>query len=156
MKRLFPALLLLIACQQTNPAKDKAIAALNIPTGGNFVTYVDKVAVAKQAVEEYRSSPKTDAATATQMQAALTTHVDAATFWQCSISGAGSDGVIRQCQTQQLLDFADRHATVKPYVDSLKGQVPKGYVFNDVDQSKVLTLLWDEAKTEVAAIKSTP
>lgn len=154
MKRILVLTLLLTACQSpTNPAKQQAIAALKIPSTSDFPAYIEKVASAKQAMDAYQLSGKADKDVLAKMQNALNAHIAAGNFWQCSLNSG--DGVIRQCQTQQLKAIAENHSSIKPYVDELKGQVQDGYAFSNVNKEKVLGTLWAEADKEVAAIKWT-
>lgn len=153
MKRILALLLLLTACQPSpNPKKQEAIASLlSVSTASDFPTYIERIASAKQAVSSYQSSGKADRDVLSKMQNALDTHVAAGSFWQCSLSDG--DGVVRQCQTQQLKAIAEEHSVLKPYVNELKGQVSEGYAFNSVDKERVLGALWTEADKEVEAIK---
>lgn len=153
MKRILALSLLLVACQSSpNPKKQEAIASLkSASTAPDFPTYVERIASAKQAVNSYETSGKADKDVLSKMQNALDTHIAAGNFWQCSLSD--SDGVVRQCQTQQLKAISEEHSTLKPYVDELKGQVSEGYAFNSVDKERVLGALWAEADKEVEAIK---
>lgn len=42
---------------------------------------------------------------------------------------------------------------VTPYITELESKVPDNYVFRDIDDTKVLSLLWGEARSELEAAK---
>jgi hypothetical protein len=148
---------LLVGCQSQPQEEKEALAALEAlssktESGITFVNYVEEVGNVKAVVDRYKASSNVDQGTVSAMESALSNHIDAATFWNCKVQSS-SEGTLRQCQTQQLKEIATKHQSVVPYVEELESKVSAGYAFQDVDNAKVLSLLWTEAKADINKVK---
>lgn len=148
---------LLIGCQSQSQEEKEALTALQAlssrtESGVTFVNYVEEVGNAKAAVDRYKASDRADQGTVSAMESALSNHVDAATFWNCKVQSSDDD-VLRQCQTQQLKELAIKHESITPYVTELQSKVSEGYAYRDIDEDKVLSLLWTEAKADIGKVK---
>jgi hypothetical protein len=148
---------LLVGCQSQPQEEKEALAALQAlssktESGITFVNYVEELGNTKAVVDRYKASSNVDPGTVSAMESTLSNHIDAATFWNCQVQSS-SDETLRQCQTQQLKKIATKHQSVVPYVKQLESKVSAGYAFKNVDNEKVLSLLWTEAKADINEVK---
>ncbi len=148
--------LTLVSCGKTQPPEAKeAIAAFQkidsrVELGINLKDYLDQVADAKLALEKYKALPNAEQKIVADLNLALIAHISALDFWNCKIENS-SDISIAQCQTQKLEDLADKYSEVKSYVEELKNKNPEhlnGSVFYYIEDNRVLSPIWNEAKKE--------